>query len=162
MLTIVALLATVAGWVFASWLGSAGRLPLVPWMAVLMIWVVVGFVTTWALVARRRLHPAPGREPMAPVVAARTAALALAGSRTGAVVMGFYAGLALSLLEETAVAAGRERLLGAAVAALGGLALVAASLWLERICRLPDDPDGATRLGGPKPGAAGHAPGARA
>ena len=60
-------------------------------------------------------------------------------SRTGAVVFGGYSGMALRLLQETAVAAGRERLLAASLAALGGLALAALSLWLEHICRLPHD-----------------------
>jgi hypothetical protein len=91
-------------------------------------------------------------------MAARTTALALAGSRTGAVVFGMYGGVALRLLDETAVAAGRERLLAAALASLGGFILAALSLWLEHICRLPEDTDEArSRVPGPDPGPAGAA-----
>ena len=140
----VAAIAALLGWGFAAWVDGNGRLPAVPWMAVVMIWVVAGFVGAWAVVARRRLHPKPGAARMAPLMAARTTALALAGSRTGAVVFGMYGGVAVRLLDETAVAAGRERLLAAALAALGGFVLAALSLWLEHICRLPDDTDETT------------------
>jgi hypothetical protein len=163
MLLLVAALAGVAGWVFADWVDDRGRLPAVPWLAVVMIWVVAGFVGAWAVVARRRLRPEPGGIRMAPLVAARTAALALAGSRTGALLLGGYGGLALRLAQETAVAAGRERLLASALAAVGGLVLAGLSLWLERICRLPEDPD---EVAGTepdrRPGAAGTADGAHA
>jgi hypothetical protein len=165
MLLLLAAVAGVAGWVFADWVDSRGRLPAVPWLAVAMIWVVAGFVGAWALVARRRLRPDPGGTRMAPLVAARTAALALAGSRTGALVVGLYGGLALRLVDETSVAAGRERLLASALAALGGLVLAALSLWLERICRLPEDPDDpapTAELPDRRPGTSGTADGARA
>lgn len=163
MLLLVAAVAGLFGWVFADWVDGQARLPQVSWMAVIVVWVVAGFVGVWALVARRRLRPKPGGTRMAPLVAARTAALALAGSRTGAVLFGLYGGLALRLLQETAVAAGRERLTAAALAALGGLVLAGLSLWLEHICRLPDDPDdAAAQLGAPGPGATGASPGAHA
>lgn len=154
----VAGIAALLGWGFAAWVDANGRLPAVPWTAVVVIWVVAGFVGAWAVVARRRLHPKPGVARMAPLMAARTTALALAGSRTGAVVFGMYGGVALRLLDETAVAAGRERLLAAALAALGGLILAALSLWLEHICRLPDDTDEVrSRVPGSEPGPAGAA-----
>ncbi len=154
----VAGIAALLGWGFAAWVDGTGRLPAIPWMAVVVIWVVAGFVAAWAVAARRRLHPKPGAPRMAPLMAARTTALSLAGSRTGAVVFGMYGGVALRLLDETAVAAGRERLLAAALASLGGLVLAAFSLWLEHNCRLPDDTDEAkARAPGPDPGPAGAA-----
>lgn len=141
MLLLVAGLSGLAGWFWADLIDSNGRLPSVPWMAVLVVWVVAAFVGVWAVVARRRLNPKPGAPRMAPMVAAHTTALALAGSRTGAVVFGLYGGLGLRLLQETAVAAGRERLLAAALASLGGLLLAGLSLWLEHICRVPGGPE---------------------
>jgi hypothetical protein len=154
----VAAIAGLLGWGFAAWVDGTGRLPAVPWIAVVVIWVVAGFVAAWTLATRRRLHPKPGAPRMAPLMAARTTALALAGSRTGAVVFGMYGGVALRLLDETAVAAARERLLAAALASLGGFVLAAFSLWLERNCRLPEDTDEAkARVPGSDPGAAGAA-----
>jgi hypothetical protein len=154
----VAGIAALAGWAVAAWVDANGRLPAVPWLAVALIWVVAAFVAAWAVAARRRLHPKPGTPRMAPLIAARTTALALAGSRTGAVVLGLYAGTAVRLVQETAVAAGRERLLASALAALGGLVLVGFSLWLEHLCRLPDDhDDDASRANGRDPGTAGAA-----
>ena len=71
----VAAIAALLGWGFAAWVDGNGRLPAVPWLAVVMIWVVAGFVGAWAVVARRRLHPKPGAARMAPLMAARTTAL---------------------------------------------------------------------------------------
>lgn len=158
MLLGVALIALLVGWEAGSWIDGMGRLPVVPWLAVLVIWVVAGFVGVWALVARKRLHPKPGAPRMAPLVAARTAALALAGSRTGALVFGIYGGLALRLIQETAAAAARERLLAATLASIGGLILTVLSLWLEHLCRLPHDPDAGTAARG----TGAQAPGAHA
>ncbi len=158
MLAVAALVCALIGWAFANWVDDHARLPEVPWLAVVIVWVVALFVAVWALVTRRRLHPKTGRPRMAALVAARTAALALAGSRTGAVVFGAYGGIAIRLTSETGVAAGRERLLAAALAALGGLVLAGFSLWLEHLCRLPDDPDlsGLARAGDSDPdGSAG-------
>lgn len=140
LLLVWAAVAAALGWTLAAWIDGQGRLPQVPWLSVVIIWVLAAFIGAWTLVARKRLHPEPGKARMAPLIAARTTALALAGSRTGALLAGGYGGIALRLLQETAVAAGRERLLAAALAALGGLVIVGLSLWLEHICRLPEDP----------------------
>ena len=40
----VAGIAALLGWGFAAWVDGNGRLPAVPWLAVVMIWVVAGFV----------------------------------------------------------------------------------------------------------------------
>jgi hypothetical protein len=153
----IAGIAGLIGWGFAQWVDRNGRLPVVPWMAVAVIWVVAAFVGAWTLATRRRLDPKPGAPRMEPLMAARTTALALAGSRVGAVVFGLYGGIALRLLQETSVAAGRERLLASALAALGGFVLTVLSLWLEHNCRLPEDTDEAGARGSDR-GPAGAAP----
>lgn len=140
LLLLMAFVAGVLGWMLADWVDDQGRLIEVPWLSVVVVWVVAIFVLVWTLVSRKRIRPERGKPRMAPLVAARTAALALAGSRTGALVFGGYAGIALNLLQETAIAAGRERMFAAILAGLGGLALAVTSLWLEHICRLPEDP----------------------
>lgn len=126
------------GWAYANWIVGHGRLPAVPWLAALVVWVLTGFVAAWSVSAHRRLHSATNRLP--PLIAARTAALSLAGSRTGAIILGGYAGVALRILGEQGIAAARVRVLAATVAALGGLLLATLSLWLEHKCRLPEQP----------------------
>jgi uncharacterized membrane protein len=95
----------------------------------------------WGLLARPRLQRKPGREPLDPIVATRTAALALAASRTGAAVMGFYFGIALALVPSLDTPAGREYAAAAAAAALASLVLAAVGLWVESMCRLKGDSD---------------------
>jgi hypothetical protein len=76
---------------------------------------------------------------MPPLVAARTAALALAASRTGALIGGFYLGVALGLLGVSDTPTGSSSLSAALTSVLACAVLVGAALWLERLCRLPED-----------------------
>jgi hypothetical protein len=69
--------------------------------------------------------------------------LALAGSRAGAGVAGVYLGYAGFLLVDLSNSYRRHLLVVIFVAALMGLAMAAAALWLERICRIDaSDDDG--------------------
>jgi hypothetical protein len=84
------------------------------------------------------------REPVDPLTAARFAVLAKASSLAGAIFTGWYAGLLPWLIFEAG------RLPGATAdlpPSTGGLvvsvALIAAALWLERACRVPEPPEGA-------------------
>lgn len=122
----------------------------VHWTAPAAIALIALALLAWTLHARPRIaqdreEGKPKHPPMNPLVAARTAALAMAASRTGAAVGGFYAGAMLSLLSSWSNAAARERALLSALAVLASMALVAVALWLERICRIKDDPDGSMR-----------------
>lgn len=154
MRLLVALAAVTAavGWGGARVLDAvAGRLVPVPWLAPATLWLLAAAVLVWALLSRPRLLRRPGSRPMPPLVAARTAALAMACSRVGAVVGGLYAGLAVAALPALSTAAGRETASAAGAAAMGALALVVTALWLERMCRLPegDGPPPAARAGDP-------------
>lgn len=75
---------------------------------------------------------------MPPLVAARTAALALAASRTGALIGGFYLGIALGLLGVRDTPTGSASLGAAVASVLACAVLVGAALWLEHLCRLRD------------------------
>lgn len=82
------------------------------------------------------------KEPVEPLAVARFAVLAKASSLAGALFAGFYAGYVPWLLVESA------RLPGAAAdlpPTVGGLVasglLLAAALWLERACRIPESSD---------------------
>ena len=70
-------------------------------------------------------------------MAARTAALAMAASRAGSLVAGFYAGVALASLPHRDTPAGLTTTWTSAASTLGAVVLVVVALWLEYMCRLP-------------------------
>ena len=81
------------------------------------------------------------KSPPHPLVAARTVALAFAGSRAAAIILGFYLGLIIYFLPSFELSPVRSRLtLSLAIMALSGVLLVL-SLWLEKICRIKDSDD---------------------
>ena len=142
----VALVAGAVGWgvvqIVDAWLG---RLVPVPWAAAGALWLLAGAVGYWAIISRPRLRHHPGSKPMEPLVAARTAALAMAASRIGALVLGFYAGIAVGMAPSLSTPSGLQTFWASSAAALGAFALVAAALWLEHLCRLPVGPDDGAR-----------------
>ncbi len=143
MLVATAVICAAVGWglvqIVYSW---NGRLVPVPWLAAAALWLVAAAVAYWTWSSRPRLQRRPGSRPMPPVVAARSAALAMAASRIGAVVAGFYAGIAVAMLSHLMSETGTVTFWASTAAAVGGLALVASGLWLEHVCRLPLDPPG--------------------
>ena len=137
----VALITAAVGWgvvqVVDAWLG---RIVPVPWLAAAALWLLAGAVAWWAVTSRPRLQRRPGATPMPPLVAARSAALGMAGSRIGALVMGFYAGIAIGMISSIGTPTGIQTFWAATLASVGSLGLVAASLWLEHLCRIPLGP----------------------
>lgn len=86
-----------------------------------------------------KIGDGPGR--IHPLAVARTVVIAKASAWVGAVVFGAWVGIVVYLVpkrSEMAVAA--DDTAGAVVAALCGLALAAAGVWLQHCCRSPDDP----------------------
>ena len=75
--------------------------------------------------------------PLSPLVAARTALLALASSRAGSLLVGLYLGLAAAGALHMAADAGRNAVILELLTGLLALVLVLIALWLERICTLP-------------------------
>lgn len=143
LLVVLAVLAGAIGWAVAVLVsGLAGRAVPVTWLAPLALWFLAVALLVWTLLARPKLQRRKGSRRMAPLVAARTAALAMAASRTGALVAGFYLGLAIGTLPAQHTPAGSESLWAALASAAGAIVLVVAALWLEHLCRLPSDGDG--------------------
>ena len=151
---LIALAVAVA---FAGWLvvrASYGSLPAFHWwlpvpLGVLAIAEAMGARTLRSrLSAQREGRPGPGRSPataarpVEPMLVARLAVLAQASAWVAAVFAGLWAGVLL----HTAPAVGR---LGAAsgdtvTAVLGvvlAVGLAVAALWLEQVCRVPEDDD---------------------
>ena len=111
----------------------------VPWSSVLTVAALAVALAGWAWSFRRRLRDT--RERVDPFVAVRTAALAMAASRSGAVIAGLYAGIGGWYAADLSTPAARERAIICAAGVLAAVALLAVALWLERICRLPGDDD---------------------
>jgi len=160
VLLVVAALGTAAGWVAVQVMENAtGRALPVPWLAAATLWLLALALTFWTLTCRSRLpHRAVGRQsatsasvrrPMHPIVAARTAALAMAASRVGAAVGGFYAGIAIGVVARTTEAA-RGVLWTALAACAAALVITVVAVWLEALCRLPQDPDAPDPHRGPR------------
>jgi len=140
LLVALAVLAGAVGWAAAKLVDAyANRTLPVPWtMAVAMAMLALA-LALWARGTKARLSGREGTKPMDPIVAARTAALALAGSRTGALVAGFYLGVGIALVPDWSVPAVRDRIVVALVTVGFAVLVVAAAIWLERICRIPPD-----------------------
>ncbi len=147
-LVALAVIASAIGWGAVQLIqGQTGRMIPVPWTAAWTMWILAVALLIWGLLSRPRLLRKPGTRPMPPLVAARTAALAMAASRTGSLVAGFYAGIAIGAFPARATEAGNSTMWAAMVTMLGSILLAAAALWLERMCRLPSKPDEDQRPG---------------
>ena len=128
------------GWGVATLVDAyADRSLPVPWTAALVMFLLALALALWARGTRARLAHAPGTKPMDPLVAARSAALAMAASRTGAIVAGFYVGVAIAFAPSWELSSARERIVIALVTVVGAGLVVASALWLERVCRVPPD-----------------------
>jgi hypothetical protein len=82
----------------------------------------------------------PGQQapkPLDPLQAARAVMFAKASSMVGAIVSGVYAGYGVFLLGKLDIDVYRSRAIVCGITVLCGLALVAASLYLEYVLRLP-------------------------
>lgn len=127
------------------WETAFARTLPVPLMASVTLFALAVAIFMWALLIRPRLLHKEGTKPLSPFTAARTAAFAMAASRTGALVAGFYLGAALGFSAKLYIPIAKDRLWLALAAAGSAILVVLAALWLEYICRLPldDDEDGA-------------------
>jgi hypothetical protein len=99
-----------------------------------------------AVMTRTRLAGRHGTRPANPLVVARLAVLAKATSPVGALATGTYAGFLLYVVRESSPASRADT--RTAILGIGcSLALVAAALLLERVCRVKSPPDDPTSAG---------------
>jgi hypothetical protein len=103
----------------------------------------------WIVIFKNRLKDARDKNqdilkrksPPHPLVAARTVALAFAGSRAASLILGFYLGAILNFLPNLDLSPIKSRIsVSLAIIALSAV-LLALSLWLEKICRIKDSDD---------------------
>ena len=134
-LIVIALIVMAIGFALAQIvMGQSSRSLPVPAMAAGALWILGGGFGIWTYTAKPRLKREPGTKPFPPLASARIAVLALAGSRTGAAIAGFYAGVALASMGNLDTPAGWSATINGFLAALGGILLVISSLWLESLC----------------------------
>lgn len=137
-LLIAGLAAAAVAWLLISaFYSSFPPLPWLPTVTVAVLAVLEGYA---AQNTRARIQRRPGRDPVNPLVVARLVVLAKASALAGSIFAGFCAGLLVWLVFEPTRAAARD-VPAAAAGLVSSLALVAAALWLERSCRVPEQPD---------------------
>jgi hypothetical protein len=142
MLIVLAILAAAVGWSFAQlWPTFFGQgMPVSTGSAIAMI-LVFASLLVWTLMTRARLKPGATLNRLHPIVAARTAALAMSASRVGSLVFGFYVGVLLANIAADFSSAGADRIRISAITATASLLTAIVAIWLERICRLKEPPD---------------------
>lgn len=112
----------------------------VSWLVPLAMTLLAVSLLAWTLMFKRRINPEQRDSRINPIVAARTAALALSASRVGSLAAGFYCGVLLTNVLELQLATAAQRAMFCAITSVASIATVLVALWLERMCRLPEPP----------------------
>ncbi|MEU8657243.1 DUF3180 domain-containing protein [Actinoplanes philippinensis] len=139
-LVVAALAAAAVAWLLISTNDLFYRISPLPWTGAGVLGVLAIAEAYLAQNTSARIQRKPGALPVQPLAVARFAALAKASSLVGALSAGFSAGLLVWLLLEPTKEAG-SNVPTAATTLVTAIALIAAALWLERACRVPDRPD---------------------
>ncbi|MGW6402755.1 DUF3180 domain-containing protein [Streptomyces sp. NPDC055134] len=139
------LVAGVLSWAGARLWDSIGTLPRVPLAAPIVLAVIAVILLATALSIRARLRAqrerSPGAKGVDPLMAARALVFGQASALVAALVAGMYGGTGAFLLEHLDVPARRDQAIYAGFSVLTGIAVIAAALFLERVCKLPEDDD---------------------
>jgi len=148
MLAGVFVVAGVLSWAGARLWNSVGTLPSVPLAAPIVLALIAVVLIATALSIRSRLKAQRERRPEAkgvdPLMAARAVVFGQASALVAALVAGMYGGTGVFLLESLDIPARRDQAVYAGFSVLTGIAVIAAALFLERVCRLPEDDDNNT------------------
>ncbi|MFF8643372.1 DUF3180 domain-containing protein [Streptomyces sp. NPDC015345] len=137
--------AGVLSWSGARLWDSVGTLPRVPLAAPIVLAVIAVVLLSTALSLRSRLRAQrerrPGAKGVDPMMAARAVVFGQASALVAALVAGMYGGAGAFLLEFLDIPGRRDQAIYAGLSVLMGIAVVAAALFLERVCKLPEDDD---------------------
>lgn len=141
--------ALVLSWAVAHLWDSVGTLPGVPVAAPIVLALIAVALFATALSIRARLKAQrerrPGAKGVDPLAAARAVVFGQASALVAALVSGLYGGACVYLIMyKLDMDPRRQQAIYAGLAVLAGVAVVAAAIFLERICKLPDDQDPAT------------------
>ena len=138
VLVVAALAAAAFGWLLLS--SFYDRMPALPWPPTIVVAALAVAEAALAQNTAARVQRRPGAGRVDPLAVARYAVLAKASSLAGALSGGFSTGLLAWLVLEPTRAA-RDDVPAAVGGAVAALALIGAALWLERSCRVPEQPD---------------------
>jgi hypothetical protein len=139
----VFVVAGVLSWAGARLWNSIGTLPSVPLAAPIVLALLAVVLLATALSLRTRLKDQRERQPDAkgvdPMMAARAVVFGQASALVAALVAGMYGGTGVFLLESLDNPARRDQAISAGFSVLAGIGAIAAALFLERVCKLPED-----------------------
>jgi hypothetical protein len=143
LLLAIFVVATALAWAGAKLWNSLDTLPGAPAAAPVVLTVIAVILLAAAISLRGRLKAvrdrAPGAKRVDPLLAARAVVLGQASALVAAVVSGVYAGLGIELLTLPDFDAHRSSAIIAGLSVLAGAGVVAAALWLQHVCKLPED-----------------------
>ncbi|MEN3585691.1 DUF3180 domain-containing protein [Streptomyces sp. ZYX-F-203] len=141
----VFVLAGLLAWSGARLWNAVGTLPSVPLAAPVVLALIAVVLLATALSLRARLRARRERRPGAagvdPLMAARAVVFGQASALVAALVAGLYGGTGVYLLELLEFPARRDQAIYAGASVLAGIGVIAAAMFLERVCRLPEDED---------------------
>jgi hypothetical protein len=137
--------AGVLSWGAARLWDALGTLPGVPIAAPIVLAVIAVVLAATALSLRSRLRAQrerrPGAKGVDPLMAARALVFAQASALVAALVSGMYGGACVFLLSKLDVPARQDQAIFAGLSVVAGIGVILAALFLERVCKLPEDHD---------------------
>jgi phosphatidylglycerophosphate synthase len=139
-------IAAVLSWAGARLWDTVGTLPGVPVAAPIVLALIAVALFATALSIRSRLRAQrerrPGAKGVDPLAAARAVVFGQASALVASLVVGMYGGTGIFLvMYKLDMDPRRQQAIYAGLAVLAGVAVVAAALFLERVCKLPEDDD---------------------
>ena len=141
----VFVVAAVLSWAGARLWNAIGTLPSVPLAAPIVLALIAVVLLSTALSLRARLKAQrerrPGAKGVDPLMAARAVVFGQASALVAALVAGMYGGTGVFLLELLDIPARRDQAVYAGFSVLAGIGVIAAAMFLERVCKLPEDDD---------------------
>ncbi|MCX5050054.1 MULTISPECIES: DUF3180 domain-containing protein [unclassified Streptomyces] len=139
----VFIVAGILSWAGARLWNSIGTLPSVPLAAPIVLALIAVVLLATAFSLRARFKAQRERRPEAkgvdPMMAARAVVFGQASALVAALVAGMYGGTGVFLLELLDIPARRDQAIYAGFAVVAGIAVIVAAIFLERVCRLPED-----------------------
>jgi len=138
-LALIVIVAAAVTWALLK--AVYASLPPLTWTGVPALLIAAG-VEAWAgRDLRGRIQGRRGTRPAPPLFVARIVALAKASSQTAALLAGICAGFMIYLSGMASAPTPRTDLVDASLSFGACLVLLAAALFLEYCCRVPNDPD---------------------